>query len=385
MGGPTFLQNAQSGPAGQKRVMIDLSDEALAANVQKKRRGQRAGDPGPRGGASPAPASRPGGGHSSGKALCRRRRPGAQHERREARGARPRRTSSTTMARTLQRHRTRATSIEGFANRDDGDKQAASLERANRMREQLIRAASTRTASSPWATASRPGHAGGVTHRRGSAGATRPEGGERGRMARTARRARQRPIRSGRRTSSPRAAMTVPRGTSAMVSILDTATDGEVVYLYDPESARGNAKFPFQSLRLRNPTDSELESGPVTVFGDGRFVGEGMSEPIPAHSSGLRALRARPPDRRRPARTASATRSRASSPCSAASSRREVQHTRKTTLVLHNRLPERAIVYVRHTRRRGLPRREGARGPPSTSASADLFRVDVDGAASRRS
>jgi hypothetical protein len=30
--------------------------------------------------------------------------------------------------------------------------------------------------------------------------------------------------------------MTIARGTSAMISIFDTATDGEVVYLHDPES-----------------------------------------------------------------------------------------------------------------------------------------------------
>ena len=77
--------------------------------------------------------------------------------------------------------------------------------------------------------------------------------------------------------------MTVPRGTSAMVSILHTDTDGEVVYLYDPESPRGNAVYPFRAVRIKNPTDSALESGPVTVFGEGKFIGEGMGEPIPAH------------------------------------------------------------------------------------------------------
>ena len=76
----------------------------------------------------------------------------------------------------------------------------------------------------------------------------------------------------------------VAKGTSAMVSILDTKTDGEVVYLYDAESPRGNAGFPFKAVRLKNPTDSVLESGPVTVFGEGRFIGEGLSEPIPARS-----------------------------------------------------------------------------------------------------
>ena len=57
-----------------------------------------------------------------------------------------------------------------------------------------------------------------------------------------------------------------------------------MVYLFDPESTRGNAQFAFKSVRLKNPSDSVLETGPVTVFGDGRFIGEGMSEPIPARA-----------------------------------------------------------------------------------------------------
>ena len=74
--------------------------------------------------------------------------------------------------------------------------------------------------------------------------------------------------------------MTVARGTSAMVSILSTSTEGQVVFFYDPESARGNMAFPFRAIRIRNPTDSVLESGPVTVFGEGKFIGEGLCDPI---------------------------------------------------------------------------------------------------------
>ena len=69
-----------------------------------------------------------------------------------------------------------------------------------------------------------------------------------------------------------------------MVSILEKEADGEVVYLFDPESPHGDESFPFKAIRLRNPTDSVLESGPVTVFSAGRFIGEGLVEPIPARS-----------------------------------------------------------------------------------------------------
>ena len=76
--------------------------------------------------------------------------------------------------------------------------------------------------------------------------------------------------------------MTVEKGSSAMVSMVRQKTDGEVVYLYDAESERGNDKFAFRAVRFRNPTDSTLETGPVTVYGQERFIGEGLTEPIRA-------------------------------------------------------------------------------------------------------
>ncbi len=81
--------------------------------------------------------------------------------------------------------------------------------------------------------------------------------------------------------------LSVRRGTSAMVSILNSGTKGEVVYLYDPESARGDARFAFKSVRFTNPSTSTLEAGPMTVYGKGRFIGEGMTDSIPGKSSAV--------------------------------------------------------------------------------------------------
>jgi hypothetical protein len=36
---------------------------------------------------------------------------------------------------------------------------------------------------------------------------------------------------------------------------------------------------------LDNPTSDTLEPGPVTVYGDGRFIGEGITEPVPPKAS----------------------------------------------------------------------------------------------------
>ncbi len=79
--------------------------------------------------------------------------------------------------------------------------------------------------------------------------------------------------------------MNVRAGTSAMVAMVHGETDGGVVYLYDPVSDRGDQRFAFKSVRLTNPTNDTLEPGPVTVYGDGRFVGEGITEPVPPQAS----------------------------------------------------------------------------------------------------
>ncbi|HEU0036738.1 MAG TPA: carboxypeptidase regulatory-like domain-containing protein [Kofleriaceae bacterium] len=79
--------------------------------------------------------------------------------------------------------------------------------------------------------------------------------------------------------------MTVRAGSSAMVAMVHGETTGGVVYLYDPISDRGHDRFAFKAVRLDNPTADTLEPGPVTVYGDGRFIGEGITEPVPPHAS----------------------------------------------------------------------------------------------------
>ncbi len=75
--------------------------------------------------------------------------------------------------------------------------------------------------------------------------------------------------------------MTVAKGTSVMVSMVRAETQGEEVYLFDAESERGNDRFAFNAVRLKNPTNYTLETGPVTVYGKDRYIGEGLTEPIP--------------------------------------------------------------------------------------------------------
>jgi len=176
--------------------------------------------------------------------------------------------------------------------------------------------------------------------------------------------------------------MSVPKSTSAMISVLRAETEGEVVYLYDPDGARANAQFPFRTLRFKNPTESMLESGPVTVFGDGRFIGEGLAEPIPAKAIAFvpfaldrqvvvdRELA----ERDAIARIVTVQRGVFST---------EIQHTKQVKYTLFNRSQERAIVYVRHAVPQGFTI---TKSPDASSSSAAderlgatrLFRVVVE-------
>lgn len=146
--------------------------------------------------------------------------------------------------------------------------------------------------------------------------------------------------------------MTVGRGTSAMVSVFDRGTDGDVVYLYDAEAERGHKRYAFKSIRFKNPTKSTLESGPVTVYGSARFIGEGLTEPIPPGSSAVIPFaldRQVVVDREgstgdRIHRLVTLTRGVLTA---------EVQHLKTTKLKITNRLHTTTTVLVRHNVKRG--------------------------------
>ncbi|HEX3596687.1 MAG TPA: DUF4139 domain-containing protein, partial [Polyangiaceae bacterium] len=78
--------------------------------------------------------------------------------------------------------------------------------------------------------------------------------------------------------------MTIEKDRSAMVSLMKRETSAEQVYYYDPVSTRGSHDLAFQAVRIENPTEDTLDRGPFTVYAEGQFLGEGLSEPIPPHS-----------------------------------------------------------------------------------------------------
>jgi hypothetical protein len=146
--------------------------------------------------------------------------------------------------------------------------------------------------------------------------------------------------------------MTVDKGSSAMVSMVRSPTDGEVVYLYDAESERGNAHFAFRAVRFKNPTDSTLETGPVTVYGNERFIGEGLTEPIPPKASAVVpyaldrqiVIERNDGEDNKIARLMTLQRGILTA---------EVQHVRRQKLTVTNRLNQPAKVFIRHTVNKG--------------------------------
>lgn len=263
--------------------------------------------------------------------------------------------------------------IEGYADAADGDKNTAALARANRAREKLIRDGVPAERVVAVAGAEQRNERGGVRI------VEVPPGGDPSRPKAPEPPAGASPTGPGDpvgtshfETKTP---MNVPRGSSAMVSVVNAETEGEVVYLYDPESARGNAAYAFRSLRLKNPSDSTLESGPVTVFGEGRFIGEGLSEPIPARAIAFVPFAL---DRQIFVETKEAERDHVSrilsvqrGVCST-----EVKHTRRKVIVLQNRTSEKATVYVRHNVRQGYALTKGP-SKPERLGTSHVFKAEL--------
>lgn len=271
--------------------------------------------------------------------------------------------------------------VEGYATKDDADKSAASLQRANRARESLIQNGIAPDRVVALGRGAQPGKNGGVRIVQvpeGTVGVSpaKPDAGGTNEKdaGNNPKDAGSDPIGTSHFESD--SAMSVPRGTSAMVSILHADAEGEVVYLYDPDGVRGNTQYPFRAVRLKNPTDSALESGPVTVFGEGRFIGEGLSEPIPAHAQAFipfaldRQIVVDHSDSERDSIHRIVTVQRGVF-------HTELQHVRRSVLTLNNRLTEKAVVYVKHLVPAGYTLAKTAK-VTSKLGDAHLFRVEIE-------
>ena len=364
MGGSTF--GGVPMPGGGKRVVVELDDAKLAmanASDEESVVDVRRSEAKPKK-ITTATGSTGGGGFGRGApAAAAREMPMAQQ------APRPK-PDATGLDRLAAQYRStgKQVVVEGWATATDGDKYSASLERANRAREQLIRSGLDPSQVVAVGNGLQAGRAGGVSiveapdAPKDQAQALKPkvpEGSD--------------PI--GRSYFESQTSMTVPKSTSAMVSILSTETEGGFVYLYDPEGLRGNSTYPFRAVRLKNPTNSVFESGPVAVFGEDGFIGEGMSDPIPAKSFAFVpfaldrqiVVERKDDSRDEIARILTVQRGVFST---------EIRHTRKKTLAVTNRMQEKATVYVKHVVSPGF---KMTKAPVSQErmGEAYLFKIEV--------
>lgn len=76
--------------------------------------------------------------------------------------------------------------------------------------------------------------------------------------------------------------VTVPDESATMVLLVSRKVPGESVFLFSPDGGVADSSaHPFRVVRFENATTGLLERGPIAVFGEGQFLGQGMLEPLP--------------------------------------------------------------------------------------------------------
>jgi hypothetical protein len=169
--------------------------------------------------------------------------------------------------------------------------------------------------------------------------------------------------------------MTIEKDRSAMVSLVKTEVKAEKAYFYDPVSSRGSKDFAFQAVRIENPTGDTLDKGPFTVYAEGQFLGEGLSEPIPPKSAAFipyaldRQIIVEPKVDGREEIDRLVTIDRGIIDA-------EARSVKTTKFSLHNRGTEDASVYVRHAVAEGWTLRP-TKLPTERLGGTYLFKVKV--------
>ena len=77
--------------------------------------------------------------------------------------------------------------------------------------------------------------------------------------------------------------VSIPDESATMVLLISKAVPGEAVFLYAPDpGVAESSEHPFRVARFENETAGLLERGPITVFEQGSFLGQGMVDQLPA-------------------------------------------------------------------------------------------------------
>lgn len=77
-------------------------------------------------------------------------------------------------------------------------------------------------------------------------------------------------------------AVDIPDKSATMVLLLAKKVPGEASFLFAPDGGVSeSASHPFRVARFTNDTKGLLERGPIAVFANGSFLGQGMVDPLP--------------------------------------------------------------------------------------------------------
>jgi hypothetical protein len=77
-------------------------------------------------------------------------------------------------------------------------------------------------------------------------------------------------------------AVTIPDHSATMVTLVSQPVSGEALYLFAPDGGvSDSSSHPFRVGRFTNATPGLLERGPIAVFQEGSFLGQGMLDPLP--------------------------------------------------------------------------------------------------------
>jgi hypothetical protein len=77
--------------------------------------------------------------------------------------------------------------------------------------------------------------------------------------------------------------VTIRDGGASMVLALDRSVTGEVLMLFAPDpSLPDSSSHPFRAACFKNTTGGTIERGPIAMFDEGAFLGQGLLDPLPA-------------------------------------------------------------------------------------------------------
>lgn len=80
--------------------------------------------------------------------------------------------------------------------------------------------------------------------------------------------------------------VTVPNESATMVLLVAKKVRGQAMFLFSPDGGvPESSTHPFRVARFTNDTKGLLERGPIAVFQQGSFLGQGMVEPLPPKAS----------------------------------------------------------------------------------------------------